>query len=265
MKTALYDAKCQSLKISRHLANRFTTPVTAKFIFILCPAYCGSTLMHEILCSSPFISPNNIFGTREGQSLPEVRRLIDYRERWTESYDYPWAEIKRIWMKYWDHSKPLLLDKSPPNLIRTKMIAEYFSPVSFIAMVRDPYVHCEGYMRRDKMNSRQAAERTLKYLQHQRQNLKELKDIIVIRYEDLVAHPDETKYRLLHFLPALRHVDLHKSFSAHNYRNEALPIIDMNRGKFENMVSSDVAVITDVLGPHEELLHYFGYTLHDAG
>ena len=265
LRTARYDAKCRSLRLFRGVANRFTDPVTAKFLFVLCPAYCGSALMHEILCSSPFVSPNNIFGTREGESLPEVRQLIDYRARWTESYEYPWAEIKRVWMKYWDRGKPLLLDKSPPNLIRTKMITEHFSPVCFVAMVRDPYVHCEGYMRRDKLTSKQAAERTLQCLQHQRQNLEELKDIILIRYEDLVANPDEIKERLLHFLPVLHHVDVKKRFRAHNNSNEAYPITDMNIGKIENMTSSDVAIITDVLAPHERLLHYFGYTLHPAG
>ena len=168
-------------------------------------------------------------------------------------------------MNYWDQGKPLLLEKSPPNLIRARMITEYFSPACFIAMVRDPYVHCEGYMRRDKLTSKQAGDRTLQCLQHQRRNLEELKDIILIRYEDLVANPDEIKERLLQFLPDLRHIDVTKSFGAHNYRNEALPIIDMNTGKIENMSSSDMAIITDVLAPHEGLLSYFGYQLQPTG
>lgn len=250
---------------TRGLANIFNSPVTGKFLFILCPAYCGSILMHEILCSSPFVSPNNVFGTREGQSLPEVRRLIDYRVRWREGYEYPWAEIRRVWMQCWDRSKPLLLEKSPPNLMRTGMITEFFGPACFIAMVRDPYVHSEGYMRRDKLTSKQAGDRTLQCLPPQRRNLEELRDIILIRYEDLVANPDENKKRLLQFLPELRHIDVTKRFSAHNYRNEARPIIDMNTGKIENMRSSDLATITDILAPHEGLLNYFGYTLQSNG
>jgi len=207
------------------------------------------------------VSPNKDFGTREGQSLPEVRRLVDHARRWSESYEYPWEQIRRVWMAYWEHSKPLLLEKSPPNLIRGRRIAEYFSPVRFIALMRDPYIQCEALMRRDKLTSRQAAERTLQCLRHQRRNLLGLRDIIVIRYEDLVRDPAGTATRLLRFLPELQHVDVNQTFSAHNQANKALPIVDMNMGKIERMSSRDRRVVTDVFMPHESLLEGFGYEL----
>ena len=40
-----------------------------KFLFILSPPYCGSTLLTELISSSGSVSVNNPFGTKEGQKL----------------------------------------------------------------------------------------------------------------------------------------------------------------------------------------------------
>ena len=220
--------------------------------------------MHEWLSTSQQVSPNNIFGTREGQSLPEFRKQIDYRRRWDESYNYPWPKLKAIWMQYWAHYKPLLLDKSPPNLIRTTAILQHFRPAQFIIMVRNPYVHCEALIRRDGMTAQKAGERAIQCLKHQKQNLDVLeKDSLLIRYEDLVGDPSRLQQQLIKFIPELYDIQLKSAFKAHNAFDKAMPITDMNMGKIERLDREDLAVIQKVFEPEALVLQRFGYPLLD--
>ena len=47
-----------------------------KFLFILSPPYCGSTLLNDIISTSKNVSSNNYLNTREGQTLPEVKQFM---------------------------------------------------------------------------------------------------------------------------------------------------------------------------------------------
>ena len=38
--------------------------------------------------------------------------------RWDNNVRLPWEKIKTVWHKYWDLSKPILLDKSTPNIMK---------------------------------------------------------------------------------------------------------------------------------------------------
>jgi hypothetical protein len=260
----MYDARCASLRLRRQFKNRLAKPVEHVYVFVLCAPYCASTLMHQLLCTSRCVSPNNIYGTRGGFALPEVRHLVDFSQPRNESYPLPWADIKEVWLRYWDQSKPLLLDKSPPLLFQGAEAIEHFRPARLIAMVRNPYVHCEALMRRDGLPAREAAERSVHSLLYQKRNLRGLADILLIRYEDLVDDPADTRERLLAFLPALQSLDIDRKFTSH-YRRSSFTITDMNVGKIERIAAPDLRAISAVLAPHAELLEFFGYDLHTLG
>jgi hypothetical protein len=42
------------------------------------------------------------------------------------------------WSRYWDVSKPYLLEKSPPNLIRTRFLQAMFPSSYFVVLLRHP-------------------------------------------------------------------------------------------------------------------------------
>lgn len=259
LKVALYDAKCTGLKYSRTLKNIFLAQSTHKFLFILCPEYCGSTLLQEILSTSPVVSPNNIFGTREGQSLPEFREMVNYKKRWDPDYEYPWQDIKRIWLKYWDTSKLFLLDKSPPNLLRADVIQEFFDPSYFIIMVRNPYVHTVSMMRKNKMAIETAAQHAISCLKFQKKNHDRLKNNVLIRYEDLCDETEEVKKKLIRFLPTLGKLNTDKEFNAHRTKPER--ITNMNKSKIDNLSIQDLELINSVFQEEEDLFRFFNYPI----
>src|SRR5204863_5837347 len=44
----------------------------------------------------------------------------------------------RAWKKFWDLGQPVLLEKSPPNLLRTRFLQALFPESSFVVLIRDP-------------------------------------------------------------------------------------------------------------------------------
>ncbi|MEO1517013.1 MAG: sulfotransferase [Bacteroidota bacterium] len=261
LKVAYYDLKCELLRGFRGWKNLWAKEVPHRFVFVLCPTYCGSTLMQELLSTSPQVSANNVFGVREGLSLPQVRKLFDYRQLWTDGYEMPWLAIRAEWMKYWDRSRAILLEKSPSNILQMQPLAQYFAPSSFVLMVRHPYAHCESLIRRDGYTAEAAARFSLRCLHQQKKNLELDQSSLLIRYEDLVRQPLASARQLEAFLPKLSPLRIQGDFKAHNYKNKPLPITDLNKEKIQRLSQQQKATIDAILLPQEEILSYFSYSL----
>ena len=113
----------------------FLKKTEAQFLFILSPPYCGSTLLNQLLSTSENVSCNNNLGTREGQLLPEVKNFMFQKDRWNKNVEYPWKDIKKVWMKYWDQRKTILMDKSNTNIMRVTAIKKVFDNIVFFFIV----------------------------------------------------------------------------------------------------------------------------------
>jgi len=189
------------------------------FVFVLCPPFCGSTLLMELLCTSPAASATNYWGTREGQTLPTVRHILfDHDRRWDPELDIDWQFVRSEWMQYWDQTARVLIEKSPPHLLRARALEQNFEPARFLISWRNPYAHCEGWIARG-IPASDAAARTIHCLQFQRRNL-ELKNALPLPYETVVDRPRECVASILRFIPELESLDWDREFHAHNRSRE---------------------------------------------
>lgn len=231
----------------------------SRYLFILCPNYSGSTLLWRLVSTSPHVSAL----PAEGQFLPELREIMRTKP-WDADHPLPWDHIRQVWHRYWDPSKRFALEKSPPNLIRAPQIESHFSPASFIVMVRDPYAHCEGLMRRNGADARTAAEFSLDCLRAQRDNASRLDNAISFTYEQLCDDPRGTAQRILEFLPDLETLDWQAQFKVHAIDgNAARTIHNYNAVKLRELGNQHVRVITEVLSQAPDVLSYWGYKLYE--
>ncbi len=69
------------------------------------------------------------FGFAPEMHLTEASPLVSERSARTL-----WEE----WSPHWDLSRPLLLEKSPPNLLKTRFLQALFPASSFVVLVRHP-------------------------------------------------------------------------------------------------------------------------------
>lgn len=230
------------------------------YLFVLCPPYCGSTLLWKLLATSPNASAL----PAEGQFLPEVESIMRDRP-WHRDRDMPWEEIRAAWETHWDMDKPVLLEKSPPNLIRAQAIARHFDPCRFIIMVRNPYAHAEGLMRRNDWSVTRAGNFALMCLRSQLENTLVLDRPLVMTYESLVEDPRASCARLQAFLPELEALDHSADFEVHSVEGTAQrPITDFNAQKIAALSDEDFEALNNLFLPQRELLRDWGYAFMPA-
>lgn len=244
------------------LARVFSSQIENKYLFVLGATHGGTTVLTELLSRSAHVSSNNYLHTREGQLLPTViDHMYAHGRQWEEDLEIDWNFIMKEWRKYWDIRKVILLEKSPPNLLRATAIAAVFEPAYFLVFVRNPYAHCETFIRKNGFTPKQTAEFVIRTLKAQHQNLKELDRVLLLHYETLVKDPGAFKKQLTGFLEELIDIDTGGVFYAHNYYDQPHALKNFNQEKIDRLSSSAISEINEVFAKNKDLLHYFGYSL----
>ncbi len=225
-----------------------------KYLFVLCPPYSGSTVLWKLLATSPNVSSFE----QEGQFLDSVHEVM--RDPWNVQKTFPWEFIKGEWDKVWDYNKPILLEKSPPNLVRAFEIEKVFQPSYFIALNRDPYAFCEGWSRRIKQPPQNAIQFWIKCAKYQIENIQGLKNITCLTYEHFANNPAETTQQLLEFIPELQSLETHGSFQAQTVSGyHSQPITNLNQIKIDLLSPKELEQINNVLKNYPHLMTYWGY------
>jgi hypothetical protein len=252
----------RALRFYRFFTNILFAKKNHKFLFILSPPFCGSTLLNQILSTSDNLSCNNYIGVREGQLLPEVKDIMFHNKGWDDDVKYPWERIKRVWMKYWDQSKEILMDKSTTNIMRVREINEAFDNISFLAMVRNPYAQVEGIIRRNNATTEYAAAFALKCLRYQRKNKENEKNILFFSYENLCDNKAKVVESIQDFIPEIGEINSDLEFSAHNFKEkDKMRVQNLNNEKINKLSSEQLHVINSLFKKEEDLLNYFGYSI----
>jgi len=242
------------------LKNYFFSSKDFKYLFVLSPPFCGSTLLTQIISSSNNVSCNNNIGLMEGQHLPQAKDILFTKDRWDIDKKINWIKVKSIWHKYWDLSKPILLEKSPPNIIRVEKINKHFNKVMFICLVRNPYAQIQSNLRRYNTDIKVAAKDYIKYLKFQKENLNKY-DSILIKYEDLTEQPLIEKEKIIQYLPVLNDIKIDLKFSAHNIRkSKYLPLTNLNKESIDMLSKEQISSINIILKKEEKILSFFDYS-----
>ncbi len=106
----------------------------------------------------------------------------------------------RAWSPHWDLERPVLLEKSPPHLLKTRFLQAAFPGSRFVVITRHPIaVACATQkwsgtrpdsLIRHWVRCHDIFEADRRHLEH----------VHVLRYEDLVADPDRVLARVFAFL-----------------------------------------------------------------
>lgn len=137
-----------------------------------------------------------IFGFSSDAYLDNQSKLISPENK---------SRLLSEWGRYWDMEKKYLLEKSPPNLIRTLFFQEMFENTIFIAIIRHPLATSYATQKWSKTSIEDLIRHWL--LCHDRfmEDAKKLKKVMVIRYEKFVDNPTEVMskmYRLVGIEPS---------------------------------------------------------------
>jgi Sulfotransferase family len=194
--------------------GRYSVDLTGKvLVFVGGLHKSGTSVLTRCLAAHSQISGFTGTGVPEdeGQHLQSVYRTaashggpgqfaFDPGAHLTESSPLvtPWSRERLLaeWGPRWDRSRPILVEKSPPNLIRTRFLQALFPEAVFVLIIRHPLA---------------VALATLKWVDHSLEHLLNhwfrahmllagdlplLNRAIVVRYEDLVRNPSPSLRRI---------------------------------------------------------------------
>lgn len=174
-----------------------------RFLFIGGLHRCGTSVLHRMLREHPAISGFHDTGVPEdeGQHLQSVIPTAHHYGGPGAFALHPDAHLTQDsalinpnnrdrllteWGAYYDLHKPVLLEKSPPNLIRSRFLRELFPGSRFLFIVRHPVAVS---LATEKWSDKSMSERLLHWQAAYSIMLDDIDcadDCLVIRYEDFV-------------------------------------------------------------------------------
>lgn len=180
-----------------------------RFIFVGGLHKSGTSLVAQCLAQHPSISAFHGTGVPEdeGQHLQSVFRPasayggagkfgFDPEAHLTETSPLASQESRdRLlseWGQHWDLTKDVLLEKSPPNLIRTRFLQALFPEAHFVIVIRHPVAVAYATRKWSHTTIGSLIEHWLvchEILEVDRPHIRQLQ---VVQYEDLAERPQVT-------------------------------------------------------------------------
>jgi hypothetical protein len=247
--------------------------------FVLGVNNSGTTLLHDLLGRHPEVRtlPRLDLVAAEGQwhtdalsvaADHDVPRLFSAEVeafRLTEADDgAPAVRALHDWgFQYLRHSDGgwpgrVVLEKSPPNVVRSRWLQAHFPRTRFVAMARHPCAVAEGIRRREGHDLRDAARHWAEANRLLLDDLRHLERWTGVHYEELCDAPVATVERLVEFLglePGLRREDL-TGLDVHSLDESVKTVENFNPRSFDRLSGEEMTVVAEEAGEVAERLGY---------
>lgn len=184
------------------------------FLFVISPPGYGSTAIMSLIATSPMVGTLCTAGSVncEGCWLLYSQGLMAHKRRWERDQPADWTKAIKLFQQFWPTGKPIKLEKSPNNVVKTQQIVDDLTSagkhVRFVVLTRSPCflttpqlllgggVHPWEFFAQEMISTLSRSPKGTGTV-----------DAVHVRYEDLLADPYEVSKRLLDWLPQLGSLD----------------------------------------------------------
>lgn len=193
------------------------------------------------------------FARKHKARLNEHSKLINDANR---------QKLLQEWGKYWDFSKPVLLEKSPPNIIRTRFLQEMFPNAYFLTIIRNPIPVSYASSKWTKCSLATLIKHWIVAHKIYREDRQYLQREMAISYEEMVKNP----------MGIFKAIEDFVGISI-PYNNQLVNKNDKYFKKWENGENSKrdkynpfpPMPINTIIRRYEDDINSFGYSLVDLG
>ena len=131
------------------------------------------------------------FGFNKESQLNESSILINDKNR---------IKLFQEWSRYWNNEKKYLVEKSPPNIIRTRFLQEMFPNSYFINITRHPIATSLATKKWSKTSLDSLIDHWIVCHKIYNKDKKNLIRSINFKYEDLIDNPEKILKTISNFL-----------------------------------------------------------------
>lgn len=259
-------------RLNREIKIALTpVPKDKTWVFLVGCYNSGTTLLSELLSQHPSISALST----EGHFITD-QFVKDYDiglpRMWVEREDLfrlneddqgpdP-LRVQKEWAMRLDLSKPVLLEKSPPNSAKTRWLQKHFENAHFVGIMRNGYAVSEGITRKADpkhlINSwpiEKSAYQWKRSNEVLKQDAEYLKNFIWITYEDLAEDTVGTLNRITDFI-GIENFEAFESGRNWSIHERDEKVRNMNDESISRLTPEQISQVNDVAG---DLLDEFGY------
>jgi hypothetical protein len=246
----------------------YDAEIEPHFLFIITPPFSGSTALSQILNTSHRTMLLHERG--EGQWL--IPGLCD-KQRWNPEKEVNYASVKAVWLnKYQSVYKltkniDVVIEKSPPSMIRIEALASQFKSVSFLANNRNPYANCASILYRNyqadeignKKRSEVLTQLTNGWMRRSSliQKLIKKLEIPLLTYEEFCDDPSILTDRLDMPAGVIETINTDAKVKVKDYQPQI--IINQNERQIANLSDEEIDLMGSILTKNLKLLCYYGY------
>jgi hypothetical protein len=109
------------------------------------------------------------------------------------------------WSPHWDLARPVLVEKSPPNLVRTRFLQGLFPEASFVMILRHPIAVSLATQKWSQTSLRSLLRHWVVCHETLDRDRAHINRLLVVHYEELVADPQACLGRVFAFLGLTSH------------------------------------------------------------
>jgi len=242
------------------------------FIFIAGHHRSGTSLLHKIIRNHSLVSGFSQTGVPEdeGQHLQTVYepaktyggpgRYIFNKNSYMNEY-HPLANkesAKKIfeeWQRHYDTNAPNYIEKSPPNLIKTRFLQKLFPNSKFVVTLRHPLAVAYATQKWSRTTIESLINHTLLGYEIFMQDLSHLNEVYILRYEDFVMRPQKEMDKIFKFLD-LEPIQIQQKIYS-NVNDKYFSLWEDNK----NLFSQDIECsVSDEI---ENRANRFGYSIRN--
>ncbi len=246
------------------------TKVEPHFIFIVAPPYSGSTALAKILNSSwrTMLLQNK----GEGQWL--IPGLCEH-DRWNPNKEVNYKSVKAVWLQKYQNEKKtnskidVVIEKSPPNMMRIEKLSAQFKYFSMIANNRNPYANCASILYRNHDAEKIGYEERSNLLKQlvkgwvlRSIRIKEIVNelqIPLITYEVFCRNPHSLLGVLQKPNGIAESINPNCEVKIKDYKVQG--ILNMNDRQISNLKDREIDVVSKILSRNKDLMDFFNYTI----
>lgn len=239
------------------------------WLFILGVNNSGTTLLENLIKRHPLVKSFSEEGQHLTDALHGALTRGELDRLWTRRLDlYRLTEMQGAdaavkaqydWAFFLPDKPGVVLEKSPPNTLRSRWLQRYFRPSRFVALVRHPFAVVEGIRRRTNCTAEAAAKHWTTANECLLEDEGKLERRLLFHYEAFCEQPRAHLERLERFLglgtPFDRSI-LEGQFNVHNADNKPQTLQNMNAKSVARLSETDKSTILQVA---EKVMARLGY------